>query len=134
MVTITAKIREQAQGDTPSDLFVMALLHARTTAHLQHWRTPSRSDHQALEFFYDGIVPLVDGYVEGYQSVYGKVTPLDGYTFPTEEPLQYFQNLAALIDTCRTMNGFPTESWLQNAVDEIRLLTAQTIYQLKDLS
>jgi hypothetical protein len=135
MVTITARIREQVNGtdNSPSNLFVMAMLHCRTTAHIKHWLTASRSDHQALEFFYDGIVPLIDAYVEGYQSLGEKIQPQSGYTYPSEEPLEYFQNLAALIDSLRYMSGFPTESWLQNQVDEIRLLVAQTIYQLQDL-
>ena len=133
MVTITAKVKEQAEDASPNDMFVMALLHARTTSHLQHWRTASRSDHQALQFFYDGIVPLIDDYVEAYQGAYSKVTPLDGYEFPTGTPLFYFEELAKYIDICRYKTGFPMESWLQNKVDEIRLLVSQTIYQLKDL-
>lgn len=133
MVNITAKIREQMQGAQPNNLFIMALLHARTTSHLQHWRTSSRSDHTALQFFYEGIIPLLDGYVEASQSIYLKVVPEDGYTFPTESPLIYFENLAAYIDECRYMKGFPMETWLQNKVDEIRLLIAQTIYQLREL-
>jgi hypothetical protein len=135
MVTITAKIREQiSPADNPNSLFVMRLLHARTTSHLKHWLTPSRSDHIALEFFYTGIVDLLDSYVEASQSVHGKIEPMDGYIYALDEPLAYFEELGNFIDVCRYTAGFPQESWLQNQVDEIRKLVAQTVYQLRDLA
>jgi len=138
MVNFVAKVASSEAVEASSDPlmeFVMCLLHARTTAHLMHWMTKSRSDHQALQFFYDGIIPLVDQFVEGFQGERGKLHDvIDGYTFPTVEPLQYFVELAAEIDAKRNMTGFPIESWIQNAVDEIRLLTSQTIYQLRELS
>lgn len=133
MVKIVASVRETATG--PGVKLAMVLLHARTTAHIKHWLTPSRSDHEALESFYEGIVGLVDSYTEGLQGKYGKIRVENStYTFPSAEPLSYFLGLAQQIDELREMPGFPAESWLQNVVDEIRLLTSQTIYQLRELS
>ena len=139
MVKFVAKVESSEAAQQPNSdplmEFVMCLLHARTTAQLKHWMTQSRSDHQALDFFYEGIIPLVDQFVEGFQGQYGKLhSVIDGYKFPTVEPLEYFLALALEIDTKRTATGFPIESWLQNSVDEIRLLTSQTIYQLRELS
>lgn len=138
MVNFVAKVAssEAVQADSdPLMEFVMCLMHARTTAQLKHWMTKSRSDHQALDFFYEGIIPLVDEFVEGFQGGYGKLhSVIDGYAYPTVEPLQYFLDLAYEIDTKRTASGFPFDSWLQNSVDEIRLLTSRTIYQLRELS
>jgi hypothetical protein len=96
--------------------------------------THSRSDHQALQFFYDGIVDLVDNFVEGFQGEYGLLHDItDGYVFPVGEPYPYFLALGQEIDTLRKQERFPQESWLQNAVDEIRMLVSQTKYQLKEL-
>ena len=139
MVKFVARVESseaaQQPASDPLKEFVMCLLHARTTAQLKHWMTPSRSDHQALDFFYSGIIPLVDEFVEGYQGEYGKIqNPPDGYDFPKVQPLEYFLALSQEIDTKRAATGFPIESWLQNVVDEIRLLTSQTIYQLRELS
>ena len=139
MVNFVAKVQStEAVGDVGKDplmQFVMCLLHARTTSHLMHWMTKSRSDHQALQFFYDGIIPLLDQFVEGFQGERGKLNNvIDGYVFPSVEPLQYFVDLGVEIDTLRATPGFPMESWMQNAVDEIRTLTSQTIYQLRELS
>ena len=134
MVKFRASVEAQQPTDDPLMQFVMCLLHARTTAHLKHWMTHSRSDHQALQFFYDGIVDLVDTFVEGFQGEYGLLHDIiDGYVFPTGEPYAYFLALGQEIDTLRKQDRFPQESWLQNAVDEIRILVSQTKYQLKEL-
>jgi hypothetical protein len=124
----------QIDTDDPLMEFVMCMLHARTTAHLKHWMTASRSDHQALQFFYDGIVNLIDNFVEGFQGEYGKIHDVtDGYVFPVGEPYDYFLALGQEIDELRIEPRFPQDSWLQNAVDEIRMLVSQTKYQLKEL-
>lgn len=134
MVKFRASVEAQQPTNDPLMQFVMCLLHARTTAHLKHWMTHSRSDHQALQFFYDGIVDLVDTFVEGFQGEYGLLHDItDGYVFPTGEPYAYFLALGQEIDTLRKQDRFPQESWLQNAVDEIRMLVSQTKYQLKEL-
>jgi hypothetical protein len=134
MVKFRASVEAQQPTDDPLMQFVMCLLHARTTAHLKHWMTHSRSDHQALQFFYDGIVDLVDTFVEGFQGEYGLLHDItDGYVFPIGEPYPYFLALGVEIDTLRKQERFPQESWLQNAVDEIRMLVSQTKYQLKEL-
>ena len=136
MAKFVGKVQESVSM-TAGVQMVVDLLHARTTAQLKHWLTPSRSDHEALEFFYEEIVPLADSFAEGFQGKYGKVSPEQlpsGYEFPIGEPLDYFLMLAQSIDENRQMPTFPTDSWLQNVVDEIRLLTSQTIYQLRELS
>ena len=135
MVKFTASVeRREAQGSDPLMQFVMCMLHARTNAQLQHWMTSSKSDHQALNFFYDGVVELLDNFVEAFQGQYGKLHDvIDGYVFPTGKPLDYFRGLAQEIDTLRREAKFPQESWIQNIVDEIRALVSQTIYQLAEL-
>ena len=49
------------------------LFHSRTQAHIFHLQTQSFAEHMALNTYYDGIVPLVDGIVEAYQGKYGIV-------------------------------------------------------------
>lgn len=135
MVKFSASIKQtEEKTDDPLMQFVMCMLHARTNAHLQHWMTSSRSDHQALNFFYDGVVDILDNFVEAFQGQYGKLHDvIDGYVFPTGKPLDYFRSLAAEIDTLRRQPGFPQDTYLQNIVDEMRALVSQTIYQLAEL-
>ena len=49
------------------------LFHSRTQAHIFHLQTQSFAEHMALNTYYDGIVPLIDGIVEAYQGKYGIV-------------------------------------------------------------
>ena len=51
-------------------------MHSRTQAHVFHLQTPSFAEHKALNDYYNGIVDLVDGFVESYQGKYGI---LNGY-------------------------------------------------------
>ena len=136
MVKFVASVKEAQGAQTPSPCveFIMLMLHARTTAHIKHWLTPSRSDHLALQNFYDEIVPLIDGFVESYQGEYGKISQIpDGYKYPTEEPLAYISMLCQETDRLRAEAGFSQLSWIQNQVDGIRQLLSQVRYQLAEL-
>ena len=53
------------------------LFHSRTQTHIFHLQTQSFTEHMALNAYYDGIVPLIDGIIEAYQGKYGIVK---GYT------------------------------------------------------
>ena len=39
---------------------IAKVFEARNAAHLEHWRTKSYAEHQALGDFYDGIIDIVD--------------------------------------------------------------------------
>ena len=50
--------------------------HSRTQAHIFHTRVTgegSLAAHIALQAYYEGIVPLIDGLVETYQGQYGLI-------------------------------------------------------------
>lgn len=127
-------IEAQHKGPDPMMDLVTCLQHSRTTAQMQHWKTASRSDHQALNFFYDTLPPLLDSFVESFQGKYGKLTDyiLD-YKLSAEEPLPYMLALADEVETLRRAEGFPQDSWLQNQVDTMVQVIYQTVYQLRDL-
>lgn len=137
MVKFSATVRsvqEQVTVTGPYEKFIMLMLHARTITHIQHWQTASRSDHQALQFFYDSIVPLIDDFVESCQGEFGVVKNLPNeYFFPEGTPLEYVSNLCAEVDRLRVLPSFPQQSWIQNQVDEIRKVLSQTRYQLANL-
>lgn len=133
MVKFTAKVREAESYDACMQ-FIMLMLHARTTAHIKHWLTGSRSDHLALQNFYEDIVPLIDDFVESYQGEYGKIVNFPtAYEYPTDTPLAYISTLCSKTDGLRRDGSFPQESWIQNQVDGIRQLLSQVRYQLAEL-
>ena len=127
-------IEAQHTGPDPLMELVTCLQHSRTTAQMQHWKTASRSDHQALNFFYDTLPPLLDTFVESFQGKYGKLTDyiLD-YKLSGAEPLSYMTALADEVETLRRAEGFPQDSWLQNQVATMVQVIYQTVYQLRDL-
>jgi hypothetical protein len=52
---------------------IINLLELRDKAHLAHWATQSYAEHKALGKFYDGLLDLVDTFVETYQGKYGRL-------------------------------------------------------------
>lgn len=111
--------------------FVSVLHQSRTQAHVWHHQTVSFSEHKALEGFYTEIVELVDGFVESVQGIRPRVV---GYTtsplvdWKEGQSTTYFKGLYDYIQTERT--GLGSETWIQNQVDEIAQLVAETLYQL----
>lgn len=116
--------------------FISTLMSSRTQAHIFHLQVEgpgSYAAHKALNEYYDGIVDLFDGLVEGYQGRYGI---LKGYTSPATfkedgQFLTYFEALAKYVETIRTK--IPQDSYIQNQVDEVVDLIETTKYKLKYL-
>lgn len=116
---------------------VSTLLESRTQAHVFHWQTKGQRSfamHTALQAYYEGIIPLVDGLVESYQGKNGIIT---GYTSPekfadlsTGNALKYFKALAIFVE--KTHGKFK-ETWIQNQIDTISELIYSTIYKLENL-
>jgi hypothetical protein len=119
------------QKNATCGALAMALLHSATVAHLMHFQTRSRSDHQALQGYYEEIPGIVDRFVEAYQGRYGV---LDQYPDPMpsgRDPIPYFQTLRSFIDEAR--HSTAPDSHLQNIIDEAVALIDATIYQLTAL-
>ena len=130
MATYTAK-----PNNDPVMMFTMALLHSVTTTHICHWKTESYSQHIALAEYYDGVSDLLDSFVEAFQGKYGVLTKFtSGYEPPNSEPtVLYLIELRNMVESFRAMTNFPTDSELQNLVDEIVSLLDSTIFKLQRL-
>ena len=125
----------EANEGTPQDNFadfVSYLKSAFTQSVVWHHQTNVYSMHKALNSFYDGILDLTDGLVESVSGIYGR--PLDyvvvepvNYQNP-EQVVAYFQACYAEIQEDRTT--IYQETWIQNQVDEIATLFAETLYLL----
>lgn len=111
--------------------FVAVLFHSATNAHFMHLQTRSYAQHKALQEYYENIVDLADKWAEAYQGCYDLIT-----TYPSEfhlarDPEQYFQKLTEFVDAIRPT--LPSETQLQNIVDEIADLIDTTRYKLRFL-
>ena len=110
------------------------LFHSRTQTHIFHLQTQSFAEHMALNAYYDGIVPLIDGIVEAYQGKYGIVK---GYTNFNLMEYNNTQQVIAYLDTlCKAVyTTYETieDSYILNLLDGITELIKSTIYKLQNL-
>jgi len=111
------------------------LLHSRTQTHIFHLQTDSFAAHMALNAYYDGIIPLVDGLVESYQGKNGILTGYSNFNLleytNIGEVIVYFQGLTNTIEKLR--QGIPQDSYIQNQIDTVVELVESTSYKLKFL-
>jgi hypothetical protein len=113
--------------------------HSRTQAHIFHTRVTgpgSDAAHRALQAYYEGIVPLIDGVIETYQGQYGlieykEVNGIDNDA-SKENMIKYFDNLCKFLDKERKEAKLQM-SWLQNDLDNIASLLYSTKYKLINL-
>ena len=106
--------------------FIGRLFELRDAAHVEHLKTRSFAAHSALNSFYDGILDLADGFVEGYQGKYG-IIKIDIKPSQPDNFLTYLEEFAKYVESSREV--FKDE-WLKNQVDEISALAYSTIYKL----
>jgi hypothetical protein len=111
--------------------FISVLRNSSTQAHIYHNQTQVFSEHEALGGYYEEVLDFVDNLTETYSALYGivvgyKAVPYKDYV-SKDETLVYFKGLYQYIQTNRTVF---TDSFLQNIVDEISQLIAQTIFRL----
>jgi len=120
---------------TPQDNFadfISYLKSAFDQAVVWHHQTTSHSMHKALNNFYDEILELSDGLIESVSGIYGRpidyaiVQPMN-YESP-EQVTAYFQACYAQIQEDR--QTIYQETWIQNQVDDIATLFAETLYLL----
>jgi len=118
----------------PINQLISTLFASRTQAHIFHSQTRSFAQHKALEAYYDGIIDIVDGFIESYQGKYGIIR---GYSSPAifredDDTVKYFEGLVKFVELNR--ERIPQDSYLQNQVDEIVSLIETTLYKLKSLA
>ena len=110
-------------------------MHSRTQAHIFHLQTPSFAEHKALNDYYDGIVDLVDGFVESYQGKYGVLNGYCGFNIMNytnkQQVIQYFEALCMYVEKNR--QSLPQDSYIQNQIDTFVELIESTKYKLSKL-
>ena len=117
-------------------LLVGALMQSRNQSHIYHLQVTgpgSHATHLALQAYYEGIIPLIDGLVESYQGKYGI---LRGYAMSASirednNYINYFDALCLFVERIRV--DIPQDSYIANQVDTIVELINSTKYKLKNL-
>jgi hypothetical protein len=113
--------------------------HSRTQAHVFHTRVTgpgSLAAHTALQAYYEGIVPLLDGLVESYQGMHGLIEykAVSGIDNNAEKQnmITYFDKLCKFLESARKDEKLQY-SWFQNDIDNIATLLYSTKYKLINL-
>lgn len=111
--------------------FISTLKQSFEQSVVWHHQTTSFSEHKALNNYYDEIVPLLDGLIESVQGVYpriGSYTLVNPVDWSDGVSTTYFRGLYAYVQEHRKM--VYQETWVQNQIDEIAQLIAETLYQI----
>ena len=111
--------------------FISTLKQSFEQAVVWHHQTTSFSEHKALNNYYDEIVPLLDGLIESVQGIYpriGSYTLVNPVDWSDGVSTTYFKGLYQYVQEHRKM--VYQESWIQNQIDEIAQLIAETLYQI----
>lgn len=111
------------------------VLLGRDLAHRAHWKTPSYAQHMALQGFYEGVLGLLDSFVEQYQGRYAELldVPLVDNEFEGEIADVLEQQMAWIEDN-RERVCPREESSLHNLIDELVGVYQSTLYKLRFLS
>lgn len=114
--------------------YVSALFNSRNQAHVFHLRTKSYAQHMALQAYYEGIIPLVDSYVEAYQGTRNRrLNGLRKNSVYIQDPTKALAYFVRLKKRIRSMKPLASETHLKNIRDEIMQLLSSTIYKLRFL-
>jgi hypothetical protein len=107
--------------------------------HLKAQGDGSFAQHLALQDYYDGdnsILGLIDDLVEVYQAQYDLVEGwenIDKQSKISEEPLQYFIEVAEFVKRTRYSAISEEDAHIQAIIDEILNLIYKLIYKLRFL-
>jgi hypothetical protein len=116
------------------------LLHSRTQAHVFHLRVSgpgSYAAHLALQAYYEGIIPLLDGLIEAYQGKNGLIMfeNIDELSnnATIDHIVEYFDKILLIIEKVRVEKDLQ-DSHIQNDIDTIVTLLYSTKYKLENLA
>jgi hypothetical protein len=116
------------------------LLHSRTQAHVFHLRVSgpgSYAAHLALQAYYEGIIPLLDGLIEAYQGKNGLIMfeNIDELSnnATIDHIVEYFDKILLIIEKVRVDKDLQ-DSHIQNDIDTIVTLLYSTKYKLENLA
>lgn len=97
-----------------------------------HHQTTSYAEHKALNNFYDEIVDLIDELIESVSGIYDRPK---GYEIDEPKDYKNHDQVVSYFKSCYDMiqkdrKDIYQETWVQNQVDEVAQLFAETLYLL----
>ena len=111
--------------------FISVLRNSSPQVHIFHNQTKIYSEHVALGDYYDDVLDIIDRITETYMGLYG---PVEGYKsapyrdyVSKDDTIVYFKTLYSYVQKNRSIF---TDSFIENIIDELSELLAQTLFRL----
>lgn len=138
----TQKEQPQTEEFSKSDVakFASKIFESRQMAHVFHLQTRgdgSFAQHKALGEYYEGILELIDSFIEVYAGQYEIIEHyeiIDTSDAIDKNKVDYFVDLVEFIKSTRYTNISKEDTHLQNIIDEMVALVYRTLYKLKNLA
>jgi len=112
--------------------FFCKIRESADIAHHIHLNTDSYAQHKALDEYYNGVIGLLDSFMEAFIGRYGKIGEYNkNYEMEKTDPIKLLKDIRSYIDETRHSLG--SESELQNLIDSIVELLNKTINKLENL-
>ena len=105
---------------------------ARNCAHIEHWKSKSYSQHQALGDFYDDVIGIIDKLVETHQGAFGIIGEVKYKEPDKKEIVSYLKSELVWISKNRSKIAQDVTA-LENIIDELTGLFLTTVYKLENL-
>jgi hypothetical protein len=116
--------------NTSASEFFGILMQIRDIAHLTHLRQYTKNgwEHKALNILYDEVLDKVDTIIESWQGIHGLIDIRIPESSAKTDAIEWTSSVYSHIMANRYQF---TESWIQNEIDNVCTLLAQTLYRLK---
>lgn len=123
---------ESEGAENPQEELLCEMLEASAQAKVFHWQTSSSVEHKALGRFYEEFNMLMDKFIKAYQGNYGRMmtgTEMEVKPYTMDAPVTFLESFKSYISGDARMFVMGNSA-LVSILDEISVLTSQTIYQL----
>jgi hypothetical protein len=126
----------QAQGDVENEApeveMMNEILEALSTAKRYHWATLNLGEHEALDFFYEGLEDLSDSLIEVYQGFKGSrlkgANEMEIPEYTLDASVEFLMSFKECVNGSFRM--LVPERSVNNILDDISNLIGQTLYKL----
>lgn len=123
---------ESEGAENPQEELLCEMLEASAQAKVFHWQTSSSVEHKVLGKFYEEFNMLMDKFIKTYQGNYGRMmvgSEMEVKPYTMDAPVTFLESFKAYVSGDARMFVMGNSA-LMSILDEISVLTSQTIYQL----
>lgn len=123
----------EVENESPEVEIMNELLEAAATAKRYHWATMGLGEHEALEYFYEGLEDLADDFIETYQGLTGGrmkgANEMEIPEYTLDSAVAFLNSFKDCLNTKFRMQVMGYSS-LNNIIDDMVNLVGKTLYKL----